>query len=300
MSDRLLMAKAFVLVAQSLSFTKAADILGLSVTVVSRQVTALERQLGVRLMNRTTRSVTLTAQGKALLPRFQALLQQADELFAPAQMLEGRLRVAASMPFFDLEVVSLLAAFQKEHPKLQLDFTLTSEPLDLVRDAIDIGLQEGTEVAAGYIARALGLIKSWMVATPEYLQEKGEPTCLEDLKHHCLLTLSSCHDIWSFEDKSDPTLVQELKINPSFAANYSNALLSMCLAGNGIAFQPIMATAPLVQAGRLQVVLPQWRGVPRIVYAAVASRLNLSPPVRELLAYISAHIVPTPAKLPKG
>lgn len=167
--DQMQAARALVLVAQTFSFTEAAAIMGTSVAVVSRSIAALERKLGVRLLQRSTRQVTVTAAGLELVPRLQAWLSEADSLFAPSGTLQGTLRVAASMPFFDLDIVTLLAQFQHEHPNLTLNFTLTSTPLDLVRDSIDIGFQEGTAVAPGYIARKLGSIASWMVASPQYL-----------------------------------------------------------------------------------------------------------------------------------
>lgn len=288
--DQMQAARALVLVAQTLSFTEAAAIMGTSVAVVSRQIAALERKLGVRLLQRSTRQVTVTAAGLELVPRLQAWLKEADELFAPAQGLQGSLRIAASMPFFDLDIVTLLAQFQHEHPNLTLNFTLTSAPLDLVRDSIDIGFQEGTAVAPGYIARKLGSIASWMVASPQYLASLGTPKCLEDLLAHRLLSIASCHDEWKFVPAAGSGPVRQLKIKPVFVSNYSQAMLTMCRAGVGISFQPIQVSAALVRSGELEVVLPQWRGVPHEVYAAVASRLNLSPTVRELLTFVSAKL----------
>lgn len=288
--DQMQAARALVLVAHTLSFTEAAAIMGTSVAVVSRQIAALERKLGVRLLQRSTRQVTVTAAGLELVPRLQAWLKEADELFAPAQGLQGSLRIAASMPFFDLDIVTLLAQFQHEHPNLTLNFTLTSAPLDLVRDSIDIGFQEGTAVAPGYIARKLGSIASWMVASPQYLATYGTPECLEDLHSHRLISIASCHDGWSFVPAAGSGPVRQLKIKPVFVSNYSQAMLTMCRAGDGISFQPIQVSAALVHSGELEVVLPQWRGVPHEVYAAVASRLNLSPTVRELLTFVSAKL----------
>ena len=168
--------------------------------------------------------------------------------------------------------------------------TLTSTPLDLVRDSIDIGFQEGTAVAPGYIARKLGSIASWMVASPQYLASLGTPKCLEDLLAHRLLSIASCHDEWKFVPAAGSGPVRQLKIKPVFVSNYSQAMLTMCRAGVGISFQPIQVSAALVRSGELEVVLPQWRGVPHEVYAAVASRLNLSPTVRELLTFVSAKL----------
>lgn len=291
MGDRLLEAKAFVAVAQTLSFTQAAEVLGLSVSVLSRLISALERTLGTRLLHRTTRSVTLTVQGAELLPRFQALVQEAEQLFAPyGDELQGTLRVAASMPFFDLELVSLLAQFQQQHPKLRLNFSLTAQPLDLVRGSVDVGFQEGGVVAEGYIARKLGAIESWMVASPVYLAAAGMPQVPEDLLAHRILSLSSCHALWQFAPIADPSAQLDLKVKPCFESNYANAMLTMCLAGNGITFQAVRATEDLVRAGRLVVVLPQYRGLPRLAYAAVASRLNLSPAVRALLDFVAAKL----------
>lgn len=288
--DQMQAARALVLVAQTLSFTEAAAIMGTSVAVVSRSIAALERKLGVRLLQRSTRQVTVTAAGLELVPRLQACLSEADSLFAPSGTLQGTLRVAASMPFFDLDIVTLLAKFQNEHPNLTLNFTLTSTPLDLVRDSVDVGFQEGAAVAPGYVARKLGSIASWMVASPQYLASLGTPHCLEDLLSHRLLSIASCHDERRFVPAAGSGSMRQLKVKPVFVSNYSQAMLTMCRAGVGISFQPIRATASVVQTGELEVVLPQWRGVPHEVYAAVASRLNLSPTVRELLAFVGAKL----------
>ena len=160
-------ARALVLVAQTLSFTEAAALMGTSVAVVSRSIAALERKLWVRLLQRSTRQVTVTAAGLELVPRLQAWLSEADSLFAPSGTLQGTLRVAASMPFLDLYIVTLLAKFQNEHPNLTLNFTLTSTPLDLVRDSVDVGFQEGAAVAPGYIARKLRPVRSATIARPK-------------------------------------------------------------------------------------------------------------------------------------
>ena len=289
MLDHMLAAKAFVLVAQTLSFTKAAEILGLSVAVISRQICALEKQTGKRLLHRTTRHVSLTSEGSALLPRFQAFLSEANLLFSAESLHQTNrtLRVAASMPFFDMQIVELLAAFQQKHPQLNLNFELTSQPLDLVHGSVDIGFQEGSEVAEGYIARPIGSIESWMCASPDYLAQAGTPRSIEDLQHHRILSIASCHGLWQFIRPEKPEEVISLKMNPCFTSNYSQAMLTLCLAGNGITFQPVIATKDLVQQGRLCVVLPEFRGNPHIVYAAVASRLNLSPIVRQLLEFIA-------------
>lgn len=186
--------------------------------------------------------------------------------------------------------MGLLAQFQLQHPQLALDFNLTSAPLDLVRDSIDIGFQEGAAVAPGYIARTLGSIPSWIVASPDYLAAFGTPQCLEDLSSHRLLSLASCHGLWQFMPAEGSGPEQQLKVKPVFTSNYSQAMLTMCRAGAGITFQPIRASAALVRSGELVVVLPQWRGVPHVVYAAVASRLNLSPTVRELLTFVAAKL----------
>lgn len=289
MLDHMLAAKAFVLVAQTLSFTKAAEILGLSVAVISRQISGLEKQTGKRLLHRTTRHVSLTSEGTALLQRFQAFLSEADLLFSPESLYQTNrtLRIAASMPFFDMQIVELLAAFQQKHPQLNLNFELTSQPLDLVRGSVDIGFQEGSEVAEGYIARPIGSIESWMCASPDYLAQAGTPRSLDELQQHRLLSIASCHKFWQFVRLERPNEIISLKVNPCFTSNYSQAMLTMCLAGNGITFQPVIATKDLVQQGRLCVVLPEFRGNPHIVYAAVASRLNLSPIVRQLLEFIA-------------
>lgn len=292
MLDRLAAARAFAAVAQTLNFTRAADLLGVSSGQLSRLIAGLEEETGRRLLHRTTRQVSLTTEGEALLGRVRGFLAEADAIFSKEAYAASELRVAASVPFYNMGITSLVSEFLASHPGVSIRYAATSEPLDLVKDAADVGFQEGTDPPAGYIARPLGRIESWLCASPRYLERFGEPASIGALTGHRLLSLAGCQKTWRFLPSGSASPVS-VTVSPIFIANYASALLSACLADGGIAFQPIDATAELVKTGRLRVVLPELRGVPHVMNALVADRLNLSPLVRRFLDFIAA-------KLPGG
>lgn len=290
MIDRFATARAFVAVARTLNFTRAAEVLGLSVGQLSRLIAGFEEETGRRLLHRTTRRVSLTTEGRAMLARVEALLAEADAIFSKDAAPTGELRVAASVPFFDMGITASVSAFLTENPGVKIRYEQTAEPLDLVRRAVDVGFQEGADPAEGYIAKPLGQIESWLCASPDYLARCGAPENLDELSEHRLVSLTGCRGEWHFMGTHDPERRVDLAVSPVFAANFSSVMLSVCLAGGGIAFQPVGATIGHVRAGRLRVVLPEWRGVPHVMNALVADRLNLSPLVRRFLDFVAERL----------
>ena len=226
MNDRMLTARTFVTLAQTLSFTQTADALDLSVPRVSRLIQSLEAELGCRLVHRTTRATTLTSEGEAFLPRVRDWLDEGDNLFAEGPVLK-QLRAAASVPFFEMGLTEILADFSKANPQIRLDFTVTAEPLDLVKNAIDIGFQEGIDPQPGYVARPLGTIACRFCASPAYLAEAGVPETLEALAEHRLLSLKNASDRWCFTGPDGSAC--ELAVRPFFSGEFCERARAVCV-----------------------------------------------------------------------
>lgn len=291
MADQIDMLRSFVCVARTLNFTKAAKLLKVSPATLSRTVAALERQTGQALLNRSTRAVALTTQGEAFVRRCEDILSEMDALLHEGT---GRreIRIAASIPFYDFCLTEIFTLFHRAHPEVKLHCTVTSDPLDLIAGAYDIGFQEGSLPPEGYVARYLGSIETRLYAAPAYLEARGRPQTLKDLHRHTILSLSQQSRTWQFEKTGGKDAGPvDLAVHPAIDCNFSYVLRDFCLRGAGIAFLPVAAAQEFVDAGALEVVLARYTGVPHRLYGLAASRRNLSPLVRTLLDFVKEETV---------
>jgi DNA-binding transcriptional LysR family regulator len=192
-TDRLGGMRAFVAVATRHSFVAAADELGLSASALSRRIAQLERALGCRLLQRTTRRVALTEAGALYLERCLDVLARADEADAAVSAFSaqprGLLRVSLPNLYGQLRVAPLLPEFMRRHPLLRLEVTMEDRYIDLVEQRIDVGVRIGDLRSGDYVARRLALNRRRLCASPEYLRRKGTPLKPADLRGHACLQL---------------------------------------------------------------------------------------------------------------
>ncbi len=252
----------FVQTARLGSFARAAKALGISSVAVSRNVARLEAQLGVRLFARTTRQLSLTNEGAALLAQCEAPLEQLDTAFKrsreSADAPSGRVRVTAVSPFARTYLMPRLGEFHARYPLVELDIELSEQVTDLVAERFDVGIRVGPLRDTSFVARPLGPLKLALCAAPDYLAAAGVPHSIADLARHRGLALTPTGALnampWWLQG---PDGYVELPVSGPLRCNDFLALTEACCAGMGLAQLPLVVALPALRAGRLKVVLPQ-------------------------------------------
>ena len=280
--------QVFVEVATSGSFSATADKLDMSRAMVTRYVGELEQWLGARLLQRTTRSVTLTDAGEACLRRSQQMLALKDdveeETRSHSDVLRGQLRITCSMSLAYAQMAAAAADFLKQHPQLKIDLNASEGALNLVESRMDLAIRISAEPDPMLIGRVLAPCASVLVASPAYLAERGRPQTPADLSgHRCLSYANFGKSVWRLcrgEQQTDVSVTSQL------SANEATALLRAALAGAGIALQPTYLAHPHLRDGSLQLVLPEWKVPDMSIYALYPSRKHLSPAVRALVDFL--------------
>ncbi len=282
------------------SFTAAARALDLTPAAVSKNVAALEARLGLRLFNRTTRQLSLTAEGRRFIAQARQGLQaleEAADVAAQDAAPEGLVRVSCGTGFGRAFVLPLLPAFFERHPGVRLELSLSDQRVDLVRDGFDVGLRGGAAPPQGMVARKVCDIPQVLVASPAYLRRYGTPTRWEDLQQgHRLIALrfhSGRQVPWVFaEGRKRHTL------EPPCALTLSSpeALVDAALAGLGIAGVTLhYAYEPLAQ-GRLVALLPaQFRPGEMEMAVYYPHRRGLAPRVKVFVEHLVEQLAQVPA-----
>lgn len=286
--DRLTAMQVFVEVAHSGSFSATADKLDMSRAMVTRYVGELEQWLGARLLQRTTRSVTLTDAGESCLRRSQQMLalmeNVEEETTSRGEALRGQLRITCSMSLAYAQMAAAVVDFLKLHPQLKVDLNASEGALNLVEARIDLAIRISAEPDPMLIGRMLAPCASVLVASPAYLAEQGVPQSPADLAaHRCLSYANFGKSVWQLHRGAEQA---QVSVASHFSANEATALLRATLAGGGIALQPTYLANPHLQDGSLQTVLPDWKPPDMAIYALYPSRKHLSPAVRALLDFL--------------
>lgn len=286
--DRMTAMRVFVAVAENGSFSATADQLEMSRAMVTRHVGALEQWLGARLLQRTTRSVTLTDAGETCLRRSQQMLALADDVEQETSRhdtaLRGQLRVTCSVSFAYAELAAALADFLKLHPQLKIDLNASEGALNLVEARIDLAIRISAEPDPSLIGRVLAPCASVLVASPAYLAEHGTPSLPGELENHrCLSFANFGKSTWSLRRGDE---VCDVRVRSQLSANEATALLQAALAGGGLALQPTYLANPHLAKGSLVVVLPDWQPPAMSIHALYLSRRHLAPAVRALLDFL--------------
>lgn len=280
--------QVFVEVAGSGSFSATADKLEMSRAMVTRYVGELEQWLGARLLQRTTRSVTLTDAGESCLRRSQQMLalmgDVEEETASRGDALRGQLRITCSMSLAHAQVAAAVVDFLRQHPQLKVDLNASEGALNLVEARIDLAIRISAEPDPMLIGRLLAPCSSVLVASPVYLADFGRPQVPADLAlHRCLSYANFGKSVWTLSRGQEQA---RMSVASHFSANEATALLHAALAGGGIALQPRYLVNPYLHNGHLQVVLPEWTVPDMAIYALYPSRKHLSPAVRAMLDFL--------------
>jgi DNA-binding transcriptional LysR family regulator len=263
---------AFAAVARTGSFRAAGKQLGKDPSIISRRLSQLERTLGVRLLVRTTRSVTLTEAGTLFFRRVQSALDELDmaarEVSGFVATPQGILKISLPVTYGREVVAPLMPAFLAKHPLVQIDAHFLDRTVDIVSEGFDMVIRVGKIQDSSLIARTVGSFRSLLTASPGYLARAGTPTAPQDLDKHACLGFTNHPDWpdWILEKAGERVTVRP---QGPLVANSSEAILVAALKGGGIALTPDWMAGPHLDAGSLVEVLPGWRSVREVEVHAV-------------------------------
>lgn len=289
--DRIDAMRAFVSVADLEGFAPAARKLGLSASAVTRLIASLENHLGARLLQRTTRSVTLTDVGARYLERARRILGDLEEAESSVQAERskpsGRLIVSAPLMFGRLHVGPVMSAYLKQYPDVSAELRLSDRMVSLVDEGIDLAVRIGHLADSSVIARAVGDMRRVVVASPRYLKAHGTPQKLSDLADHEVIQFSGSSALveWRFLEDG-----REIRVpNTSrFATNSTDAAVLHAEQGGGLISVLAYQVAESLKAGRLKIVLAKYELPPMPIHLVYPTSRLLSAKVRAFIDLVVA------------
>ncbi len=288
--DKLAGLEAFVQVVESAGFAAAAREMGLSRSTVNRLVIDLEDELGVQLLQRSTRRVSPTPTGLAFCDRARAILADLAEAEQAVAQLQaepkGMLRVNAPMSFGTMELAPAIAQFAAQYPDLQIQLTLEDRQIDPIAEGYDLTLRIGTlPTAASLVAMQLARMPLLLCAAPNYLAEAGEPQSPADLKNHACLHYGqfATQPEWQLQGPDGPYRFQ---VSGPFCANNGEVLRDAAIAALGIVMLPRFIAAEALEQNQLQLVLPDYPPAPLELCAIYPVNRHLSVKVQRLTQFL--------------
>jgi DNA-binding transcriptional LysR family regulator len=294
--DRLVAMEAFVRAADGRSFSQAARQMRLSKSVVSRQIAALEAALGARLLQRTTRTLTLTEAGRLYLERARRVLAEVEDAERSVGQLSdaprGQLRVSAPMSFGFLHLAAAIPAFLARHPDVTVDMSLTDRFVDLVEEGFDVAVRIGRLRDSSLVARRLAPSRLVVCGSPGYLARRGVPRVPADLAGHECLHNTNIEGQWAFALPDGG--VQMVDVSGRLSANNGDALQAAAREGAGLVYLPSFIVGEDLQAGRLVSVLDGFTTVGATVNAVYPHARHLSPKVRVFVDFLAERFGPEP------
>jgi DNA-binding transcriptional LysR family regulator len=277
------------------SMTAASRELGISPAVVSKRIRRMEERLGSRLLQRTTRRLAMTETGQGYYERVVAILasvEEAENFIARRNAApKGRLKVTAPTSFGRMHIAPYIGDFLAANPDLQLNLDLSDQLLDLVGEGFDVAIRIAELEDSTLVARRLAPNHRVICAAPDYLETHGAPANLAELaRHNCLA--ASNQDLWRLEGPEGPINV---RVSGNVHTNSSEVVREAVLAGLGIALRSTWDVGPELKAGRLKVILPQYRSSSRVaLFAVYPSRRFLPVKVRVFIDYLAGIYGPQP------
>lgn len=297
MADTLAGMRAFTAVVDAGSFAKAAERLDLSRGMTSRYVAQVEAHLGVRLLNRTTRRLSLTEAGNDYYQRASqvlALVGEAEQAASrEAATPRGTLRVNASVAFGARHLGALVSAYLQRYPEVRVDLTLNDRVVDLVDEGFDLAVRIARRIDPGLVARRIAPARMIACASPAYLRRRGTPKSPADLATHNCLTYAYAggQNAWRFvRGKRERTV----KVAGTLHANNGDLLARAAADGLGVTVQPTFLIGGLLREKKLARVLDGWEAEALTIFAVYASRQFVAPKVRSFIDFMVEHFGDAP------
>jgi DNA-binding transcriptional LysR family regulator len=287
--DKFLEMQTFAAVVDAGSFVKAADALAMSKAAVSRYVGDLESRLGVRLLHRTTRSLSLTEEGQVFHARCKELLSEVDEAEAEITSgiadASGLVRVNAPVTFGIRHLAPLWGEFRAMHPQVTLDVTLADRVVDLVEEGYDLAIRIATLPNSTLISKRLSTTRMVLCASPQYLEERGRPRHPAELAEHAIIAYSywSTKDEWHFDGPQGKVSV---RTQPCMHTNSGDTCRAAALVHQGVILQPSFLVGEDLLTGTLVELMPEFKSIDLGIYAVYPTRKHVSPKVRVLIDFL--------------
>jgi DNA-binding transcriptional LysR family regulator len=288
--DKLDAMQTFVRVAEAGSFTAVADQLEVDRSAITRQIGALEKHLAVKLITRSTRSLTLTPAGSAYLEKCRLIINLVDaaetSLTEESTLVRGRVRLALPLSFGRQRLMPALLEFMRLQPNLELMLSLSDQRSNLIEEGLDLAIRVTADLQSGDIVRKLGQCQLLTVASPAYLAQHGTPTHPDELRHHeCLLyTSNSTSAQWHYRIDGQ---VKNVAVRGRLAANNGLTLLAANAAGMGISVQPDFLAEPFLARKEVVEILSDFMPPPLGIYAVLPSNRYIPQRVAVLMDYLA-------------
>jgi len=288
--DKFLEMKTFAAVVDGGSFVQAADALEMSKPAVSRHVAELEQRLGVRLLQRTTRKLSLTEEGRAFYGRCKTVLADVEvaeaEVTAKSIVVNGLIKINVPVSFGLLHLAPLWPDFMSRYPDVLLDVTLADRMVDLVEEGYDMAVRIGSLQSSSLVSRKLASTRMMLCASPGYLKKHGKPKHPSELIDHTVLSYSllATGDHWAFDGPDGKVSVM---VAPAMRTNSGDTCRTAALGDKGVILQPSFMVGDDVRGGTLVELMPEYRAREFGVYAVYPTRQYVSPKVRALMDFLS-------------
>jgi DNA-binding transcriptional LysR family regulator len=289
---------AFVRVVDAKGFSAAASVLDLTPSAVSKLVTRLENRLGIRLLQRTTRAVNLTAEGEVFYTAAKRIVGELEsleaELIGQRGTPQGLLRVTSSLAFTMHQLAPVLPEFMARHPLVQIELHPTDRVIDMVEEGIDVALRIGRLADTSFMARRIGEDKRLICASPEYLARHGTPRAPGDLvRHQCIISRERAYlNRWTFRIDGE---LREIEVQGRTAVSEGEAQMQLALSGVGIVRLTRLTVAQAVRDGRLVALLQDFLAdEPVPIHAIYPHRRHLAPKVPAFVNFLIEKFTPPP------
>ena len=294
----------FVVLARQPSLAAAAQVLGVAPPNVSRRLAALERRLGLRLLNRTTRRLSLTEAGRRYLERGEQIMLDLagleQSLATDRDAVRGQLRINASFGFGRRHLAPLISAFSRQYPEVDFVLELSDHPRDLTEHAYDVAIRFGAPPDSRVVARRIAGNRRLLCASPAYLAEAGWPESPQSLtRHRCIVIRENAliYNHWHLRDGERHELV---KVGGPLSANHGEIAVDWALAGHGVVLRSEWDVAAYLRSGELSRVLAPWVGEEADIHAIYPNRHFVPAKVRVFLDFLAAQFAATLDPVPSA
>ena len=269
-------------------------------SAASKWLAQLEQRLGVRLINRTTRRLSLTSEGEAYLLGGRRILAEIDDLEQEVSSTQnapkGLLKVNASLGFGRSYIAPIISKFEQAYPDLEVQLLLTDRPMNLAEEAIDIGIRFGEPPDSRVIAKKIATNRRRIFAAPAYIKAHGRPLTPNDLTtHNCLILRQDdkAYGLWRFSKGKN---TQTIKVRGTMSSNDGEVVLNWALDGHGVLMRSEWDATRFLRSGRLEVLLEEYELPSADIYAVYSQKQNLAAKIRAFLEFVTNQLLETSAK----